>query len=76
MRPCHKIMSKIAKIRHHVVQALGEGLVPCDLSETSVEAMAAVLRSKHIEYKFEAPAKLKEGVREAIPCTSSKMRRR
>ena len=59
-------MSKIAKIRHHVVQALGEGLVPCDLSETSVEAMAAVLRSKHTEYKFEAPIKLRENVREAI----------
>ena len=64
-------MSRSAKVRHHVEQALGEQVFPSSKlsAETMAEASAAVttaLRNKYTEYKFEAPAKLRESVRETL----------
>lgn len=62
---------KSAKLQHHVELALSEGVFPVSklTAEAITDACATIttaLRNKYTEYKFEAPTKLRDSVRETL----------
>ena len=62
---------KSGKLQHHIELALSEGVFPASklTVDSTTEACAAIttaLRNKYTEYKFEAPTKLRDSVRESL----------